>query len=88
MVMGKKEFLKEVKGTKCSLFAMILVLKDKLQENAENQIEEGNSEMESSNLKVEVVEKKTQKVVEEVKPILDKYNEIIPDGMPRSLPPM
>ena len=44
--------------------------------------------MEYSNLKVEVVEKKTQKVVEEVKPILDKYNEIIVDGMPRILPPM
>ena len=30
MVMGKKEFLKEVKGKKCPLFALVPVLKDKL----------------------------------------------------------
>lgn len=29
MVIGKKEFLKEVKGKKCPLFALIPVLKDK-----------------------------------------------------------
>ena len=73
MVMDKKEFLKEVKGKKCPLFALILVLKDKLQNDAENQIEEEKSEIESSNLKVEVTEKKKEKVPEEVEPILDRY---------------
>ena len=88
MVMDKKEFLKEVKGKECPLFALVPVLKDQLQNDAENQIEEENSEMESSNLKVEATEKKKEKVPEEVKPILDKYKETIADGMPRSLPPM
>lgn len=88
MVMGKKEFLKEVKGKKCPLFALIPILKDKLHNDAENHIEEEKSEVESSNLKVEVTGKKDQKVAEEVKPILDKYKEIIADGIPRSLPPM
>ena len=82
MVMSKKEFLKEVKGKKCPLFSLIPVLKDKLENDAENQIEEEKSEMESSNLKVEVTEKKKQKVAKEVKPILDKYKEIITDGIP------
>ena len=77
-----------MKGKECPLFALSSVLKDKLQNEAEDQIEKEKSEMESSNLKVEVVENKTQKVVEEFKPILDKYNKIILDGMPRSLPPM
>ncbi len=54
MVMGKKEFLKEVKGKKCPLFSLVPVLKDKLQNDARNQIEEEKLEMESSNLKVEV----------------------------------
>ena len=86
--MGKKEFLKEVKGKEYPFFSLILVLKDKLQNDAENKIEEEKLEMKHSNLKVEVVEKKKPKVAEEVKPILDKYKEIIADGMPRSLPPM
>lgn len=88
VVMGKKEFLKEVKGKKSPLFASIPVLKDKLQNDAKNQIEEEKSEMEHLNFKVEVIEKKKQKVAEEVKPFLDKYKEIIADGIPRSLPPM
>ena len=62
--------------------------KDKLQNDARNQIEEEKSEMESSNLKVEVTEKKKQKVPVEVEAILDRYKEIIADGIPRSLPPM
>lgn len=88
MVMGKKEFLKEVKGKKCPLFALIPVLQDKIQEDADNQIEEEKIEMEHSNLKVEMVEKKKPKVIEEVNPILDKYKEIIADGTSRNLPPM
>ncbi len=60
-----------------------------MQENIENQIrEEQKSEMEGSSLKVEVVEKKKPKVEEEVKQILDKYNGVIVDGMPKRLPPM
>ena len=30
IVMGKKEFLKEVKGKECPLFALIPIIKDKL----------------------------------------------------------
>ena len=35
-----------------------------------------------------MIEKKKQKVPEEVEPILDRYKEIIADGIPRSPPPM
>ena len=58
MVVGKKEFLKEVKGKEFPLFALIPILKDKLQTDTKNKIEEEKLEMEHSNLKMEVVEKK------------------------------
>lgn len=89
MMMGKNDFLKSVEGENGPFFALIPILKDKM-ESFTREIIETNKYTNKDNtiLKVESAEKKTTKIDEEVATILDKYQGIVADDMPRNLPPM